>query len=235
MIGIGIVLSIIAILLSAFASYDKIVSKFIQIYHTPDVQMSLDLPTSSNEFLREQLEGERNEHEIDHHELVGFDQDRQLELRLSVSNRTEKRVRYQLSVSANHIIRSWDLLYRRNPETEDIVQVRSLDGPSSYTKQFSFQEVELSPDSMDHSSLLHNQMHGSPSFGHSFLVDVDATADSLHTQYLMEVELNIRVNASEFRIPIIGKQLPSSVGDIEFGSIRKEYIIDGVDDNIHEP
>jgi hypothetical protein len=235
MVGIGIVLPIIAILLSAFASYDKIMSKFIHICYTPDVQMSLDLPSNSNEFLREQLEGERNEHEIDHHELVDFNQDRQVELRLSVSNRTEKRIRYQLSVSANHIIRSRDLLYQRNPDTEDVVQVRSLDGPSSYAKQFLFQEVELSPDSMDYSSLLHNVMHESPSFGHSFLVDVDATADSLHTQYLMEVKLNIRIDASEFHIPVIRKQLPSSVGDIEFGSIRKEYMIDGIDNNIHEP
>ncbi|PSQ17259.1 hypothetical protein BRD00_08065 [Halobacteriales archaeon QS_8_69_26] len=59
--------------------------------------------------------------------------------------------------------------------------------------------------------------------------EVQMPPDGTYREFEVEATVDVSMDASEFEVPVAGVSLPSSVGDVEFDSIEREWTIIGPD------
>jgi len=208
-------------LLALFASYDDLVRKLIYYAYDPKIEVTLQDagPETEKQFhiTDAGFQPTYSDHfRIDYHKFEnkvtaadGGGMIRTFNFSVHVDAYDDKRAMTQLRVLADRMI------YMNYDETaRDDVE----DGYEKIRKgektEYVFRESELS--------------RAEPYwFDPSFEVQMPPEGD--YREFEVEAELDVTIDASEFEIPGLGRNLPTTIGEVEFESIERQWTIIGPD------
>ena len=190
-VEISIAISLLAVFIATLgliASYDRLFKKCIYHFYSPDVRAVVSLIPDSEDLVHEQVETEKSEFSIEHQDLVGFDHDRMVTLRLSISNRSKKNITCELTVIGSHTLRPREETRKPVHDFEGFYETQLVEGSDGTAKRkYSFHDIELTPNepATPNTAIPPLQFQDNSVYGHSFIFDVDSTADSLRSGFLM--------------------------------------------------
>lgn len=221
---LGLLVGAGALVLSAlalFASYDALVRKVIYYAYDPKVELTLQDagPETEKQFhvTDSGFETAYSDHfEIDYHKFEnkvtaadGGGMIRTFNFSVHVDAYDEREVTTGLRVETDRMV------YLNYDETaRDDVEGGYETIRKGDVTEYVFRESTVSSE---------QPYWFDPSF------EVQMPPEGTYREFEVEAELDVSVDASEFEVPLLGTDLPDTIGEVEYGPIQRRWTIIGPD------